>query len=142
MFWKRRGNVNVDAAWKQQNREQGDNPLYRYINLDKEGKFVDTYVEYGPEACELVIATEIEPFLYNQGKGKVVDKIDYLRWQNKVEAKMSVSTDVYLKLFTLNLFCVQRYVTLLHQMEFLRINTRYVMRRANLASTDDPYHLL
>jgi hypothetical protein len=90
MFWKR-GNVDVDAAWKQQNREQHDNPLYRYINLDKGGRLVEVYVERGAEACEHLIATELEPFLYNAGKGRIVHKIDYLRWRNKVEAKMSVS---------------------------------------------------
>ena len=90
MFWKRK-NLDPDAAWKQQNREQQDNPLYRYINLDKGGKLVDTYVDYGPEATEHLIATELEPFLYNQGKGQMVRKIDYLRWRNKAEAKMAVS---------------------------------------------------
>jgi len=47
-------------------------PLYAYINLNKEGRLVDVYKDGGKQALEKVIRSEVKPFLYNDGRGRVV----------------------------------------------------------------------
>lgn len=80
-----------DSAWKLQNREQKENPVYQYINLQQQGKLVDVYSESGEEGVEKLISNEIEPFLYNNGNGKIVSKVEFLRWKDMITAKMNVS---------------------------------------------------
>ena len=78
-------------GWKKQNKQQEANPLYKYVNLQKEGRLIDVYMEEGPEAVEALIRDELEPFLYNQGRGQLINKVNFIKWKNRVTAKLEVS---------------------------------------------------
>lgn len=80
-----------DSAWKLQNKEQKENPVYKYINLQQQGRLVDVYRESGEEGVERLIHGEMRRFLYNDGNGKVVSKVEYIRWKDQITAKMNVS---------------------------------------------------
>ncbi len=80
-----------DTEWKQQNYEQKHNLLYRYVNLQKGGELVKIYEQYGETELEDFIRKEIQPLLYNDGKGKIIEKADYLRWKLKFDARLKVS---------------------------------------------------
>ena len=90
MFWKKK--QDPDSAWKLQNKEQKENPCYRFINLQKEGTLVDVFEQQGPLALEKMIQKDLEPFLYNSGKGSLLTKIEQIRWRNRISAKMMVCT--------------------------------------------------
>ena len=79
-----------DGLWKQQNREQKENLLYRYVNLQKGGELVRIYETYGQKELEDFIRKEIQPLLYNEGKGKIIEKADFVRWKRKCEARLKV----------------------------------------------------
>ena len=99
MFWKaRRNRPDPDSAWKLQNEEQKENRLYRYINLQKEGRLVEVYEKEGLEALERVVRLELTSFLYSAGHGKTVTKIEYVKWRNACIAKMNVSRNSVSKL--------------------------------------------
>ena len=83
--------IDPDREWKQQNQEQRENLLYRYVNLQKGGELVRVYEQYGQKELEDFIRKEIQPLLYNEGKGKVIEKADYVRWKRKCEARLKVS---------------------------------------------------
>ena len=62
--------------WVLQHEDPDKYPLYNYVNVTKKGKLFEIYMKEGPdggeEAVEKVIREEIEPFLYNQGKGQLI----------------------------------------------------------------------
>lgn len=70
--------------------------LYRYVNLQKGGELVRIYEQYGQKELEDFIRKEIQPLLYNEGKGKVVEKADFVRWKRKHDAKVKVSAGIVL----------------------------------------------
>ncbi len=84
------GSGDPDSLWKQQNREQKENLLYRYVNLQKGGELVRIYETYGQKELEDFIRKEIQPLLYNEGKGKIIEKADFVRWKRKCEARLKV----------------------------------------------------
>lgn len=92
MFWKLgKSRVDPDSAWKLQNQEQQDNPVYRYVNLQKEGRLIEVYNQHGPAAVETVVRHELESFLYDGGKGKTVTKIEFIKWKYRCLTKTNVS---------------------------------------------------
>lgn len=91
MFWKKK-KEDSDSAWKLQNKEQKENPCYRFINLQKEGILVQVFEQEGHHALEKLLQKELEPCLYNGGQGGTISKIDHIRWKNRISAKMMVSS--------------------------------------------------
>lgn len=91
-MFRRKKLTDPDSAWKLQNKEQKENPVYKYINLQQQGRLVDVYRENGEEGVENLIHREIKRFLYNDGNGKIVSKVEYIRWKDQITAKMNVST--------------------------------------------------
>lgn len=82
MFWKARtSTVHPDAAWKLQNQGPKDNPVYRFVNFQKKGRLIEVYESQGAAAAESVIRDEMQCYLYDHGKGKLVTKIEYIRWK-------------------------------------------------------------
>ena len=94
-FWKR-GGGDPDTAWKEQNKEQKQNPLYQLINLQKEGDLINIYENEGPEALRKFMDDNIEKLLYNNGAGKIVTKADYFRWKNRGKTKVSQNLFIFL----------------------------------------------
>lgn len=80
-----------DSAWKQQNKEQERNPMYQYVNLNGGSKLVDAYNDGGVQAVEKIAKKELPAFLYNDGDGAVISKLDYIKWQRRCEALLTVS---------------------------------------------------
>ncbi len=85
-----KSNQDLDTAWKQQNREQKENQMYKLINLQRGGELIRIYEDEGPEALQTFIRERVEPLLYNAGKGHMLHKVDYVRWKKKGEAKLKV----------------------------------------------------
>jgi len=83
--------VDPESAWKLQNQEQKENPTYRFVNLQKQGRLVEVYNKHGPGACEAMIRHELQSFLYDGGKGKVITKIEYIKWKLSNLTKLNVS---------------------------------------------------
>ncbi|XP_046356888.2 transient receptor potential cation channel subfamily V member 6-like [Haliotis rufescens] len=76
-----------DSAWKQQNEESEENPMYKYITLNNKGTLIAAYNEGGPELVEEIARREIEPYLYNGGKGAMISKLEYIKWCRRRLAK-------------------------------------------------------
>ncbi|XP_046544515.1 transient receptor potential cation channel subfamily V member 5-like [Haliotis rubra] len=76
-----------DSAWRQQNKEIEENSVYSFINFKKGGTLIDAYNEGGPERVEELARREIEPYLYNGGKGAVISKLEYIKWCRRQLAK-------------------------------------------------------
>ena len=79
------------SSWKQfcrrpfsQNRfqasDQDDCLLYKLANYKGGGELVDAYNIGGSIEVEALVREQFGVFMYNQGKGKVVTKTDYLKW--------------------------------------------------------------
>lgn len=81
-----------DRLWKLENAEIEENALYKYLNNQNGGKLIDCYTEAGEEAVEKMLSSEIEPFLYNGGKGKVLTKLEFVQWRNRSSAKRKGQT--------------------------------------------------
>jgi len=103
-FWRsKKGRVDPDKAWQRQNDEQQHNVLYRYVNLQRQGRLVEVYNTCGLEALKAVIRDELGAFLYNDGKGKVVTKAEIISWKRDHAANMNVRSFV-LVILTLSCF--------------------------------------
>ena len=80
------------GGWKQQNKQQDANDVYKYVNLQKGGKLVDAYKEGNDaEAVRRIIKDELDSFMYNHGKGKLITKIDFIKWKKQCKADLMVS---------------------------------------------------
>ncbi|XP_078309757.1 uncharacterized protein LOC111108840 isoform X4 [Crassostrea virginica] len=87
-----RKEADPDSAWKQQNKEFATNPVYKYVDFAGGGKLIEAYKTGGPAAVEKMAKTEILPFLYNDGNGAIISKLDYIKWQCRTQAKYTGST--------------------------------------------------
>lgn len=79
-----------DSAWQEQNKEVERNPMYKFADLNRGGKLVEAYRKGGVVAVQEIARREILPYLYNEGKGKTLEKIDYIKWQRNCQAKRTV----------------------------------------------------
>ena len=94
----RKTDKDPDSAWRQQNIEVATNPMYQYCNFTNGGKLLDAYNAGGIPAVEKLAKTEIATFLYNNGDGATINKIDFIKWKSRCEAKITVC--VLIKPFT------------------------------------------
>ena len=92
----RGGSADPDSAWKQQNKEMEHNPVFKYVNFAGGGKLIDAYKKGGEAAVEEIAKTELQPFLFNNGNGSWIKKVDFIKWQQKCLAKITVSIDIVL----------------------------------------------
>jgi len=83
-MFKRKKTLDLDSAWKLQNEEQTKNPIYLFINLQREGRLVDVCRKEGVAALEAVVRSELRSFLYNEGQGGVVTVTEFVRWRDKI----------------------------------------------------------
>ena len=83
--------VDPENAWQRQNNEQQRNVLYKYINLQRQGRLIEVYNRRGLEALNAVIRDELGAFLYNDGKGKIVSKAEINGWKRGCAANVTVS---------------------------------------------------
>ncbi|XP_064632713.1 transient receptor potential cation channel subfamily V member 6-like isoform X2 [Lineus longissimus] len=86
--------VNNDTAWKQQNKEAAENPMYQYMDLNRGGKLVEAYTDHGPDTAKQMIREEIVHFLYNRGKGEHLTKAKWVRWRSRLRARMEGNSEV------------------------------------------------
>ncbi|XP_013388391.1 transient receptor potential cation channel subfamily V member 6 isoform X1 [Lingula anatina] len=85
-----------DSAWKQQNKEMQENPMYKFINLGtRGGTLIDEYLKHNkknesdPKAFEDHLEQEIEHYLCNKGAGRKVSLVEWVRWCDRCKAKMT-----------------------------------------------------
>ncbi|XP_060075724.1 transient receptor potential cation channel subfamily V member 5-like [Ylistrum balloti] len=81
-----------DSAWKRQNEEQEHNPMYKYVNFVDGGKLLAAYNTGGTAAVEKIAKTELPDFLFNDGEGRLLTKLDNIKWQHRLTAKFTNST--------------------------------------------------
>lgn len=79
-----------DTAWKEQNKAQERNPIFKLVNLSKGGKLIEAYKTGGSAAVEKIAKTELAQFLYNDGNGHNVTVADYVRWQRQSSSGVSI----------------------------------------------------
>lgn len=87
---KRKEAEDKDSAWQEQNKEMECNPLYKFADLNRGGKLIDAYRKSGTVAVQEIARREIQPYLYNNGKGANISKLDYIKWQRSVQARKTV----------------------------------------------------
>ena len=87
---KRGKEEDPDSAWQEQNKEMERNPAYKFADLNKGGKLIEAYRKKGVVAVQEIARNEIQPYLYNGGKGGVITKLDYVKWTRKNQAKRTV----------------------------------------------------
>lgn len=83
--------LDPDSAWKLQNKEMAENPMYKFADLARGGRLVKAYVDHGPDRVKEIARTEMVHYLYNGGKGDTISKVDYVRWCAMMRAKAMVS---------------------------------------------------
>ncbi|XP_050413383.1 transient receptor potential cation channel subfamily V member 6 [Patella vulgata] len=77
-----------DSAWKAQNKAVKDNPIYKFVSIDKTGRLITEYKEEGRDKVIETIRKEIEPYyLYKNGGSSTITKLEYVKWFNKAEGK-------------------------------------------------------
>lgn len=76
-----------DSAWKVQNREMATNPMYKFADLAKGGELIKAYEDQGPDRVKEIAKTKMMTYLYNCGKGAVIEKSEYIKWCNNRKAK-------------------------------------------------------
>ncbi|XP_070193087.1 transient receptor potential cation channel subfamily V member 6-like [Littorina saxatilis] len=79
--------LDPDSAWKLQNKEMAENPMYKFADLARGGRLVKAYVDHGPDRVKEIARTEMVHYLYNGGKGDTISKVDYVRWCAMMRAK-------------------------------------------------------
>jgi hypothetical protein len=85
-----RKEADPDSAWKQQNKEIATNPVYKFVDFAGGGKLIEAYKTGGAAAVRKIAKTEILPYLYNDGNGAMLSKLDYIKWQCRMQAKFTV----------------------------------------------------
>ena len=83
--------MDPDSAWKLQNKEMAENPMYKFADLGRGGRLVKDYESHGPDRVKEIARTEMVHYLYNGGKGGTISKLDYIRWCEVMKAKAMVS---------------------------------------------------
>ena len=92
-----------DSAWQAQNKEMERNPAYKFADLNKGGKLIEAYRRTGVVAVQEIARNEIQPYLYNGGKGGVITKLDYVKWTRRTQAMRTVRSVPHDNLGTLPL---------------------------------------
>ena len=83
--------ADLSVGWKQQSKQQAANTVYQFMNLQKSGKLVDVFLsDQGVAGVERLIREELDHYMYRSGKGKVVRKIDYVKYRRKATADAMV----------------------------------------------------
>lgn len=114
----RRNRINdPDSAWKLQNREFKNHPLYRLVDFKDSGKLIDAFRKGGKAKLVQVLKEDVEPLLYERGQGKIITKMDYLRWRYNYHLKMVVSTffQFYLELWNGSIIITELVFLILRQ---------------------------
>lgn len=59
--------------------------IFRLADYKKGGELINVYNNGGQDEAELFIVEKLPGLMYNNGKGQVINRNDYLRWkfQNK-----------------------------------------------------------
>lgn len=57
--------------------------ILRLADYKKGGELINVYNNGGQEAAEKFISEKLHGLMYNSGKGRVIDRNDYLRWKNQ-----------------------------------------------------------
>lgn len=83
--------IDPDSAWKNQNRDMAENPMYGFVDLSRGGELIKAYEDHGPERVKEIARTKMINYLYNEGKGHVISKVEYVNWCNFMKAKSMVS---------------------------------------------------
>lgn len=55
--------------------------LYRLANYKKGGELIDAYTTGGQAKVEKFIREQFSAFMYNDGKGQIINRSEYLRWR-------------------------------------------------------------
>ncbi|XP_078596506.1 transient receptor potential cation channel subfamily V member 5-like isoform X1 [Branchiostoma floridae x Branchiostoma japonicum] len=76
-----------DYAWRRQNEEELTNPLYKFVNLKREGELLTVFVNEGEAGLRRYCKEQLEPYLYNGGNGKRIDKEEFVLWEAHQAAK-------------------------------------------------------
>lgn len=66
--------------------------LYRLANYKKSGELIDAYTSGGQAKVEKFIREQFSTFMYNDGKGQVINRSEYLRWRFRNQNQVSTST--------------------------------------------------
>jgi len=106
-WWWRSCRVDADHAWQRQNNEQQHNVLYTFVNLQRQGRLVDVYRAQGLHALNTVIRDELAVFLYNGGKGKLVDSSESSEWECDADTNvryLRISSPASLSVWSLHVY--------------------------------------
>jgi len=63
------------------------------VDYKKGGELINVYNNGGQDEAELFIVEKLPGLMYNNGKGQVINRNDYLRW--KFQNKKHVSFRIY-----------------------------------------------
>ncbi|XP_077984844.1 transient receptor potential cation channel subfamily V member 5-like isoform X2 [Glandiceps talaboti] len=75
-----------DSAWKKQNEDQQNNPLYNLINLKSGGELFNVYKAEKEEGLKKAILKELSVFLYDRhGNTKTITKSEYGQYCDKFD---------------------------------------------------------
>ncbi|KAH9507473.1 hypothetical protein Btru_058187 [Bulinus truncatus] len=79
-----------DDAWKQQNIEMPENPVYKFANLAKGGSLIDAYNEFGIQKVQEIARNEMSKFLYHpDGKKHTISLEEQKLWHKKYQRRVA-----------------------------------------------------
>lgn len=64
--------------------------LYRLANYKKGGELIETYTKGGQAEVEKLIREQFSVFMYNDGRGQIINRSEYLRWRFRNQNQVGV----------------------------------------------------
>ncbi|XP_076469164.1 uncharacterized protein LOC143299692 [Babylonia areolata] len=89
-----KASLDPDSAWKLQNKEMAENPMYKFVDLARGGKLIKAYEDFGPDRVKEIARMDMVNYLYDGGKGGHVSQEVYLQWCEMMKAKARDTTFV------------------------------------------------
>ncbi|XP_023321114.1 transient receptor potential cation channel subfamily V member 5 isoform X3 [Eurytemora carolleeae] len=71
--------------------------LYKLANFKKSGQLVEAFNTGGSKEVERIIREKLYPLMYNQGKGELITRTEYLRWKYRNNEKNKINIEEKMK---------------------------------------------
>lgn len=75
------GGAILDQVISQSTNVQGQCLLYKMANYKGGGDLIDAFKMGGQKAVEQLIREQFGVFMYNAGRGQIINRAEYLRWK-------------------------------------------------------------
>ncbi|XP_071810174.1 transient receptor potential cation channel subfamily V member 5-like [Asterias amurensis] len=76
-----------EREWKRQHEQYEKNPMYKLLHLAGRGRLLEEYDRISEADFKEFMRRRVSPFLYNDGEGKTITKVDYATYRQRMESE-------------------------------------------------------